>query len=392
MKQGSTRGWVVGALTVAVLALGGCQDPNAGGAPTRHAKPGHGGGHGEQKVLPSVPPRPSTVSVAAVLEKAKTIFAPLPEAVDDPRNPITEEKVALGRMLYFDERLSKNHDLSCASCHDLEGYGVDVRDQGGARAKTSMGHKGQMGGRNSPSVYNAALHVAQFWDGRAANVEEQAKGPVLNPIEMAMADEASVEATLQSIPGYVEAFATAFPGQEQPVTYENMAAAIGAFERQLVTPAAFDDFLNGKLTALSEHQLEGLQLFMNVGCIQCHTGAAVGGSMFQKLGTVKPWEGLADKGRAEVTKSPADEHVFKVPSLRNITQTGPYLHDGSIATLEEMVQKMAQHQLAKGELSPDELSALVDFLGSLEGELPKSYIAQPTLPESGPNTPAPDPA
>jgi cytochrome c peroxidase len=389
--HGRTAGLVGAALALGALALGGCQDPNAGGAPTRHAKPGHGG-HDELAPLPSIPKRPATVSVAALIEKAKQYFAPLPKAFEEPTNPITAEKVALGRMLYFDTRLSKNHDLSCASCHDLEQFGIDVRQTEGVRNATSLGHRGQRGDRNAPTVYNAGLHLAQFWDGRERDLEGQAKGPVLNPVEMAMPDEATVEATLRSIPGYVEAFTAAFPGQEQPVTYDNMAKAIGAFERGLVTPAPFDAFLGGKLTALSGHQLEGLALFIDVGCIQCHTGPGLGGGMFQKLGSVKPWEGLHDPGRMKVTRSKADEFVFKVPSLRNVAQTGPYLHDGSIATLPEMVQKMAAHQLAKGELSKEELSALVDFLGSLTGELPKELIAKPTLPESGPDTRAPDPA
>lgn len=391
MKHGSTRNLVGAVLALGALALGGCQDANTGGARTRHAKPGHGG-HDALEPLPSIPPRPATVSVAAVLEKAKQTFAALPKAFEDPRNPVTPEKVALGRMLYFDTRLSKNHDLSCASCHDLEKYGIDPREAEGGRNKTSLGHKGQLGDRNSPTVYNAGLHVAQFWDGRAASLEDQAKGPVLNPVEMAMPDEATVVATLQSIPGYVEAFATAFPGEPQPLTYDNMAKAIGAFERGLVTPSPFDEFLGGKLTALDSKQLAGLQLFLDVGCTQCHNGPGVGGAMFQKLGAVKPWEGLKDPGRFKVTQSKADEFVFKVPSLRNIAETGPYLHDGSIATLPEMVQKMAQHQLAKGELSEPDLAALVSFLGSLTGELPTEYIAKPTLPESGPTTPAPDPA
>lgn len=398
MKQAShprthVRAGLVGAvLALGALALAGCQDPNAGGAPTRFAKPGHGG-HGAVEALPSIPPRPATVSVAALLEKAKQTFSTLPKSFDDPRNPSTAEKVALGRMLYYDTRLSKNHDLSCASCHDLEKYGIDPREADGTRNRTSLGHKGQLGDRNSPTVYNAGLHFAQFWDGRASTLEDQAKGPVLNPVEMAMPDEATVETTLRSIPGYVEAFAAAFPGEPEPVTYENMAKAIGAFERGLVTPSPFDEFLGGKLTALSTEQLAGLQLFMNVGCTQCHDGPALGGGSFKKLGAVKPWEGLKDQGRFKVTNAKDDEFMFKVPSLRNIAETGPYLHDGSIATLPEMVSKMTAHQLAKGELSEAELSALVAFLGSLTGELPpKEYIGKPTLPESGPDTRAPDPA
>ncbi|MCA9650431.1 MAG: c-type cytochrome [Myxococcales bacterium] len=374
--------WLGAGLAIATIALGACQDPNAGGAPTKWTK-AEPGSHEEVETLPSVPPRPSSLSVAALLEKAKEQFSPLPEAVESRNNPITEEKVTLGRMLYFDPRLSKGGDIACATCHDLEAFGVDVREEGGHRLATSLGFQGQKGDRNAPTVYNAGLYLAQFWDGRSPDLEDQAKGPVLNPVEMAMPDEATVVATLKAVPGYVEAFATAFPGQPDPITYDNMAKAIGAFERQLMTPGPFDDFLAGKLTALDEQQLAGLDLFMNAGCIQCHTGPAVGGTMFQKLGTVKPWEGVTDEGRFKITKAEADKLVFKVPSLRNITKTGPYLHDGSITSLEDMVQKMATHQLAKGELTPDELSSMIAFLGSLEGRLPEEYIAKPTLPGSG---------
>lgn len=393
MKQGSkashprtnVRAGLVGAvLALGALALAGCQDPNAGGAPTRFSK----NGHGQNEAA-----RPKPVSVAALLEQAKQTFSTLPPSLDDPRNPSTPEKVALGRMLYFDTRLSKNHDLSCASCHDLDKYGIDPREADGTRNRTSLGHKGQLGDRNSPSVYNAGLHFAQFWDGRASTLEDQAKGPVLNPVEMAMPDEATVVATLRSIPGYVDAFAAAFPGEPEPVTYDNMAKAIGAFERGLVTPSPFDEFLGGKLSALSAEQLAGLQVFMTVGCIQCHDGPGIGGGSFKKLGAVKPWEGLKDPGRFKVTNAKDDEFMFKVPSLRNVAETGPYLHDGSIATLPEMVTKMNAHQLAKGELTEAQLNALVAFLGSLTGKLPpKEYISKPELPENGPDTRAPDPA
>jgi cytochrome c peroxidase len=391
MKQGSTKNLLGAVLALGVLALAGCQDPNAGGAASRHTKPGRGG-HDGLTPLPSIPKRPAGVSVAAVLEKAKQTFSTLPKTFDDPRNPSSPEKIALGRMLYYDTRLSKNHDLACASCHDLEKYGIDPREAEGQRSKTSLGHRGQLGDRNSPTVYNAGLHFAQFWDGRASSLEDQAKGPVLNPVEMAMPDAATVETTLRSIPGYVEAFTAAFPSEPEPVTYENMAKAIGAFERGLVTPSPFDEFLGGKIDALSYEQLAGLQVFITVGCIQCHDGPGLGGGSFKKLGAIKPWEGLKDQGRFKVTQAKDDEFMFKVPSLRNIAETGPYLHDGSIATLPEMVTKMTAHQLAKGELTEEELSTLVAFLGSLTGTLPKEYIAKPTLPESGPDTPAPNPS
>ncbi len=325
----------------------------------------------------------SSVSPMEVLERAKPVFGTLPKQADNPNNPLTEEKIALGRMLYYDKRLSKNHDVSCDSCHPLAQYGADAR-------KNSEGHKKQVGERNSPTVYNAAFHFTQFWDGRAADVEEQAKGPILNPVEMAMPDAEHVLAVLRTIPGYEAAFRAAFPGEKQPIDIDNLAKAIAAFERKLVTPAPFDAFLAGNVNALSASALRGLQAFMNIGCIQCHTGSLLGGNMFQKLGTVKPYE-THDTGRFKVTNSDADKFVFKVPSLRNVARTGPYFHDGSVATLDEAVQIMAEHQTAKGKLGADELAAILAFFDSLTGEIPKDYIAQPELPPGGPKTPKPDP-
>jgi len=336
----------------------------------------------------AAPAKPAdAISPAALLQRVKPLFGTLPPQVDSPANPITDAKVELGRMLYFDTRLSKNQKQSCNTCHDLDAFGVDIRERDGARARTSEGHGGAFGSRNSPSVYNAALHVAQFWDGRAADIEDQAGKPIMNPIEMAMADEAAVIAVLKSIPGYAEKFAAAFPEGGDAITYANMAKAIGAFERKLVTPAAFDKFLAGDVAALDQAQLKGLQLFVDVGCTQCHTGAAVGGTQFQKLGSVKPWPDLADEGRGAITKSPIDKFVFKVPSLRNIEKTGPYLHDGSIDSLPKMVDMMAEYQAARGKLTPDETTAIVAFLGALTGTPPKDLIAEPALPESGPTTP-----
>lgn len=325
------------------------------------------------------------LSAAQVLERAKPLFGTLPKVMESPDNPVTDAKVELGRMLYFDPRLSKNQDISCNTCHDLAKYGVDPRN-----TPTSAGHKGQMGERNSPTVYNAALQVAQFWDGREPTVEAQAKQPILNPVEMAMPSEKAVVKVLASIPGYVEKFKAAFPDDKDPVTYDNMAKAIGAFERTLVTPAPFDQFLAGNMGALDKKQLWGLSLFMDVGCTTCHTGPGVGGTMFQKLGSVKPWP-TKDEGRYAVTKQEPDKFVFKVPLLRNITKTGPYLHDGSIKDLREMVQKMAEHQTAKGRLSDAELDAMMAFLDALTGPVPDDRIAKPELPPSGPNTPKPDP-
>ena len=314
--------------------------------------------------------------------KAAALFKPLPAEVSAESNPVTPEKVSLGRTLYFETRLSKNHDVSCNTCHDLTKYGVDG-------LPTSTGHKAQKGGRNAPTVYNAALHVAQFWDGRAADVEAQAKGPVLNPIEMAMPGEAQVVAVLKSIPGYAPMFQAAFPGEADPITYDNMAKAIGAFERTLVTPSPLDAFIGGDVAALNADQLQGLQTFLDVGCTTCHLGQGVGGGMYQKLGVKKAFE-TTDVGRFEITKNEADKMVFKVPSLRNIEHTGPYFHDGSVATLDQAITLMGEHQLGVT-LTPEQVTQIKSFLGALTGPLPTDAIAAPTLPESGPKTPKPDP-
>ena len=320
---------------------------------------------------------------AALSQRVRAVFGTLPFEASSRANPVTEYKIELGRMLYYDKRLSKNHDIACNSCHLLDQFGVDG-------APTSTGHRGQRGSRNAPTVYNAAFHVAQFWDGRAANVEEQAKGPPLNPIEMAMSSETAVEVVLQSIPGYALRFQDAFPRKSPPITYDQMARAIGAFERRLVTPSRFDRFQRGELGALSAQELAGLELFMSTGCVSCHNGPAIGGRMYQKLGLIHPYP-TQDQGRYEVTKAEADRQLFKVPSLRNVAKTGPYFHDGQVTTLDQAVRLMAHHQLGR-ELSQSTVAAIVAFLGSLTGTVDTSYIARPHLPPSGPTTPAPDPS
>jgi cytochrome c peroxidase len=308
------------------------------------------------------------------------MFQALPEAVENPANPSTPVKIDLGRKLYYETRLSKDRSVSCNTCHDLASFGDD-----GAPTSTGIGK--QKGGRSAPTVYNAALHIAQFWDGRAPDVEAQAIGPVLNPIEMGMPDEAYVLNVLKSIPEYVALFKEAFPDDEQPLTYKNVGNAIGAFERGLLTPAPWDAFLKGDDEALTDAQKEGLNLFINKGCITCHQGSGVGGHMFQKLGLVKPWP-TEDKGLGGLEGKEAMTGFFKVPSLRNITETGPYLHDGSVATLEEMVKKMAEHQQGHV-LSDEETAKIVEFLKSLKGKVPADYIAKPELPADGPDTPKP---
>ena len=326
---------------------------------------------------------PESVRGQAVKE-----FGILPDVQTSSKHPITDAKVTLGRQLFYEKRLSKNQDLSCNTCHDLNGYGIDRRSGSG---KTSLGHRGQLGTRNTPSVYNAARQVAQFWDGRAVDVEEQAKGPILNPVEMAMPNAAAVVSVLKSIPGYTPLFQAAFPGVKDPITYDNLGIAIGAFERKLVSDDRFDAYLSGDKDALSAPELRGLYVFLNHGCPACHTGPGLGGELYRKLGDVKVYPSNGDTGRYEVTKKEMDRNVFKVPSLRNVERTAPYFHDGSQATLPAAIRTMSEYQTLSGKLSDDDVNAVVTFLQSLTGELPSAYIKEPTLLPGSTTTPAPDP-
>ncbi len=311
-------------------------------------------------------------------------FAPLPEVMASAGNPVTEAKIELGRMLYYEPRLSRAQDVSCNSCHPLSRYGADGNP-------LSSGFKGQKGDRNAPTVYNAAGHFVQFWDGRAPDVEAQAKGPVMNPVEMAMPSEELAVAVLQSMPDYVRAFQKAFPGENEPVTFDNMAKAIGAFERKLVTPSRWDRYLRGDEKALTRAEKAGFHKFVAAGCAACHNGAYVGGEQYQKLGIVQPWSDSSDSGRYKVTKSEADRLLFKVPSLRNIEKTAPYFHNGSVGSLEQAVQLMARHELGR-DLDTGDTSEIIGWLKTLTGKIPRDYIREPKLPKSTPATPKPQPA
>jgi cytochrome c peroxidase len=305
---------------------------------------------------------------------ALQVFAPLPTEMASADNPTTPEKVALGRMLYYDTRFSTSGDVSCYVCHPLHDYGTSHR-------RTGVGHGGLIGGRNEPTVYNAAGHVAQFWDGRAPDVEAQALGPVLNPVEMGMPDAQSVLGVLRRIPGYVDAFTAAFPSDPDPITFENFGRAIATFERGLVTPSRWDAFLAGDAGALTDEEKTGFNEFASVGCTQCHIGPYVGGSFYQKAGLVNTWYDTSDRGRAQVTGNQADAMFFKVPSLRNVEETWPYFHDGSAQRLEDAIRLMAWHQLG-AELTPSQVESLVTWLKTLSGPVPFEYINEPTLPPS----------
>lgn len=318
-------------------------------------------------LLPLAVPAPDSEPAAIKL------FQPLPSSFASAKNPATQAKVDLGRALYYDTRLSRANDISCNSCHNLSTYGVD-------NEPTSTGYKHQKGGRNSPTVYNAAGHFVQFWDGRAADVEAQAKGPVMNPVEMAMSAEKEVVARLKSIPGYVSMFKAAFPGQADAVTFDNMANAIGAFERGLVTPSRWDQYLKGDKTALTDAEKAGFKQFVDAGCAACHSGRLVGGSLYQKAGLVKPWDNQKDPGRFQVTKEDSDKMMFKVPSLRNIAKTGPYFHDGSVPALDSAISYMAVHQVGKS-LTGAQVKSIATWLNTLTGEIPSAYIKQPPMPQ-----------
>jgi cytochrome c peroxidase len=300
---------------------------------------------------------------------ALAMFAPLPDVMPSPDNPITEAKVTLGRALYFEKRLSRDNSISCNDCHALDRYGADT-------GNVSEGVGGKLGGRNSPTVYNAAGHIAQFWDGRAANVEEQAKGPILNPVEMAMSGDPAVMKVLAADAKYRVMFKAAFPDDANPMTYDNLGKAIGAFERKLVTPARWDRFLEGEDSVLTNEEKAGFNTFVAVGCAACHNGPYVGGTMYQKAGVVNPFPDTSDVGREAVTHQPADRMVFKVPSLRNVERTGPYFHDGKVASLDSALTTMAHIQLGK-QLTPEQVQQITAWLKTLTGEIPTAYITPP---------------
>lgn len=319
----------------------------------------------------------SGVKADSVLLLAKNVFQPLPHEAANPKNAVTPEKVLLGKTLYYDNRLSMHNTQSCNTCHNLATFGVDNKS-------TSPGDNGKSGTRNSPTSLNSALHFVQFWDGRMKDVEEQAGGPVMNPGEMSMPDEKTMIERLMKNEGYKKMFEAAFPGEKQPVSFTNMRKSIAAFERTLITPGKFDKFLEGDLTAMNEQELKGCKTFMETGCTTCHMGPLMGGNMFQKyplFGTHKELTGstVDDLGKMQATKSEADKYFFKVPSLRNVAETWPYLHDGSVKELDKTIQIMAKGQLNK-ELTPEQNVEISAFLKSLTGEIPADAKQVPVMP------------
>mgnify|MGYP000912291964 FL=1 len=306
---------------------------------------------------------------------ALSASAALLDSVNIPKTPQQEAKIELGKMLWFDPRLSLSGKVSCNTCHDLSTNGADTKP-------LSIGYAGRKGTVNSPTVFNAGKQIAQFWDGRAKNLSEQATGPITNPLEMAMTPELA-EGVIRSIPGYRPYFEKAF-GSKNP-TFSEIAEALAAFETTLTTPnAPFERYLKGDKNALTQQQIDGLKLFRRSGCIRCHSGNLLGGTSFQKVGSVRPYvTDNSSKGRMDVSGKPWDEMMFKVPTLLNVERTAPYFHDGAVKTLPDAVKKMADIQLDMN-LSEKQVEEIVAFLESLNGELPK--IEKPTLPPSGPET------
>lgn len=306
-------------------------------------------------------------STDLLIKRANRIFSPLPDTMPGSEND-TASKVELGKKLYFEKRLSINDSQSCSSCHRLKnGFaGVD-------NLPTSPGARNEQGTRNSPTVLNAGWQDSQFWDGRAEDLVEQAKGPILNPIEMGMPDEKTVEKKIRRIPQYQKAFSEAFAGVDQPITYQNIAEAIAAFERTLITPSRFDDFLKGDTDALSESEQRGLNTFIKVDCKSCHDGILLGGETYEPLGKENPYENQSDQGMYLLTKDEEDRMYFKVAPLRNIALTAPYFHDGRIDTLEEAVKQMAKLQLDEN-LNDEQVSDITDFLKTLTDKKRERYI------------------
>ena len=323
------------------------------------------------------------VALLAVVSAAARAFEPLPERpVDPPDNPTTAAKVALGKTLFFDPRLSVDGTVSCNSCHNVMAGGDDNRP-------ASMGVRGQLGGRSAPTVWNAAFLSVQFWDGRAPSLEEQAKGPMINPVEMGDPNHTAVTTRLSGIAGYAPLFERAFGGAE--VTIDRIAQAIAAYERTLVTPdSPLDRYLKGDKTALTAAQQRGMAAFADTGCVSCHSGPAFAGpalpagqGFYQKFPAFpgsaydSRYDLMSDLGRYQATHAEADKHFFRVPSLRNVALTAPYFHNGAVPTLAEAVRVMAKVQLDK-DLDDARVENIVAFLEALSGTFPDQEM--PRLP------------
>ena len=307
-------------------------------------------------------------------EQARKTFEPLPATMASGDQPLMPERVALGRRLFFDKRLSLDGSVSCETCHLPGLHGTD----GLAR---STGVQGRANARNAPTVLNAALQFKAHWDGGRDSVEDQATKALIGPASFGNPDYPSVVAKMKAL-GYLEGFKKAFPDDIDPIRPENWGQAIGTYERTLVTPSPFDDYLKGNLQSLSEDARRGLKVFMEIGCAGCHDGVALGGNHFRKFGLFGDyWTATGqsgnDEGRFGITKDANDRYQFKVPGLRNVATTPPYFHDGSVDDLGQAVRIMGKLQLGR-DLTPDQVRDVVTFLESLTGPIPKNFGAEPS--------------
>lgn len=313
----------------------------------------------------------------ALIKRASQILGPLPTSMPSEQNPITPEKVRLGKILFYEPRISVDGTVSCAKCHPIALYGADG-------LRKSVGHNCKENPRNDPTIFNAASQISEHWIGNRTSVEDQAKQSVTGPPAFGMPSNESVEKILRSYKEYEVLFKAAFPGDKEPATVDNFAKAIGAFERTLITPAPFDAFLKGSKDALTAEQKGGLSAFLDQGCAGCHGSPYVGGQMYQKFGLIEPYQKYTrsekvDEGRYAVTKNESDKYVFKVPVLRNVAMTPPYFHDGSIGSLAEAVWIMGKIQLGK-DLSKEQVQDIVSFLRALTGKIPEDALTVPLLP------------
>jgi cytochrome c peroxidase len=312
-----------------------------------------------------------------LVNQAKNIFGPLPQVVSSDKNPITPEKVKLGKILLYETRISVDGTISCVRCHPIGLYATDG-------LKKSIGNNCKVNPRNAPTLFNAAGQISGHWIGNRADVEDQARQSVIGPVSFGMPSYEAVERKLKEIRGYMDLFKKAFPKDNEPITVDNLAKAVGAFERTLVTPSPFDSFLKGSKATLKDQERRGLKTFMETGCVTCHSGQYVGGQMYQKFGVIEPyWKHTKseeiDEGRYVVTKNESDKYVFKVPVLRNIAQTAPYFHDGSVDKVRDAVWMMGKIQLGR-DLTQPQIEDIVIFLKSLTGKIPEDALKVPLLP------------
>ncbi len=313
----------------------------------------------------------------ALLKQAKSIFGSLPQVMTSEKNAVTPEKVKLGKMLFYETRISVDGTVSCARCHPIALYAADG-------LKKSIGNNCKQNPRNAPTILNAANQISEHWIGNRTDVEDQAKQSVIGPPSFGMTSYGAVEDRLKEIRGYTDLFKKAFPGDNNPVTVDHFAKAVGAFERTLITPSAFDAFVKGDRAALTAPQKRGLKTYIETGCITCHSSPYFGGQMYQKFGILEPyWKYTRsepiDEGRFVVTKKEADKYVFKVPIHRNVEKTSPYFHDGSVGKIEEAVWIMGKIQLGK-DLDKSRIEEIVTFSRCLTGKIPEDALKIPLLP------------